>query len=382
MNKVLFLITGLDHAGAEMQVIELARGLFQKGWSVLIISLITPSLDIKELMKEGINCNTLNMSKGVPDPRAIWKLRRIIKDFKPDIVHSHMVHANLLARITRLFTTVPVLVSTAHNTNEGGKLRMLLYRVTDRLCDLMTNVSQEAVDSYIRKKVSSKNKLIFVPNGINLKKFSKNTGDSEQIRRELGLQDEFIWLAVGRLSEAKDYATLIKSFDQVLKINSNGILLVAGVGEEREALDKLTKSLGLENKIKFLGIRNDIPRLMNASNAYVMSSLWEGMPMVLLEASACELPMVATDVGGNREVVKEGISGYLSKSADSSHLAAKMLSIMSLSNEEREEMGRNGRNYVMEHYEMDHIIAKWESLYSQLFSLKFRISNVQKGVVK
>jgi glycosyltransferase involved in cell wall biosynthesis len=380
MNKILFLITGLDHAGAEMQVIELARGLTVKGWTTQIISMLKPTIDVDKLSREGIQIHTLDMNKGAPDPRAIWKLKRMIKDFKPDIVHSHMIHANLLARITRVFTRMPVLISTAHNTNEGGKIRMLMYRLTDSLCNLMTNVSQDAVDSFIQKGASTKKKIIFVPNGINLKRFKKNPDSYDSLRQELGLEDKFIWLAVGRLCEVKDYPTLLQSFKQVVRHNSNCQLLIVGDGEDRSALEMLSKSLEVDSNVKFLGIREDIPRIMNAADAYVMSSLWEGMPMVLLEASACELPMVATDVGGNREVVKEGISGYLARSSDSDHLAGKMVSLMSLPTDDREVMGRKGREYVMQHYEMDAIIAKWESLYDQAKGRKIKIGNIQGGL--
>ncbi|MCM3630995.1 glycosyltransferase [Paenibacillus glycanilyticus] len=379
MKKILFLITGLDHAGAEMQVLELARGLALKGWTTQIISMIKPTIDVEKISKEGIQINTLDMSKGAPDPRAIWKLRRLIMEFGPDIVHSHMIHANLLARITRIITRMPVLISTAHNTNEGGKVRMLMYRLTDSLCNLMTNVSQDAVDSFIQKGASTKKKIIFVPNGINLKRFKKNAANDESLRQELGIKDEFVWLAVGRLSEVKDYPTLIRSFKQVIQHNSRCQLLIVGNGEDRSALEQLSRTLEVDNNIKFLGIREDIPRIMNASDAYVMSSLWEGMPMVLLEASACELPMVATDVGGNREVVKEGISGYLARSSDSEQLAEKMISLMSMPTAEREAMGRNGREFVMKHYEMDAIIEKWEALYQQLKVRKTKVGSMQGG---
>ncbi|REE57520.1 glycosyltransferase involved in cell wall biosynthesis [Paenibacillus taihuensis] len=381
MNKILFIITGLDHAGAEMQVIELARGLVLNGWSVKIISLIKPTISVEKLNAEGILIDTLDMEKGVPDPRAIWQLRKLIKAYKPDIVHSHMIHANLLTRITRLFTRMPVLISTAHNTNEGGKVRMMMYRLTDSLCNLMTNVSQDAVDSFIQKGASTRNKLIFVPNGINLKRFKKNAEASESLRQELGLKDEFIWLAVGRLCEAKDYPTLLRSFNQVVKQNSHCQLLIVGDGVDRHMLEEMSSSLGLDDKIRFLGIREDIPRIMNASDAYVMSSLWEGMPMVLLEASACELPMVATDVGGNREVVKEGISGYLARASDSDHLAERMMKLMSLSTKDRDHMGEKAREYVMKHYEMDAIIAKWEALYHQLKGQRnINMSTIQGGL--
>jgi glycosyltransferase involved in cell wall biosynthesis len=380
-RKIMFLITGLDHAGAEMLVLELAAGLNSRGWSVQVVSMIKPTLDLGQHEKAGIVFNHLNMVKGVPDPRAIWKLRRLILDFKPEIIHSHMIHANLLARVSRLFTSIPILVSTAHNTNEGGRLRMMLYRLTDPLCELMTNVSHDAVESFIRKKASPKGKIICVPNGVNSQRFQKNELDRTIVRRELDLTDEFVWLSVGRLSKEKDYPTLLNAWACIVRVQPNCRLLIAGEGEDREMLAQLADKLGVGDYVQFLGIRDDIPRLMNSSDAYVMSSLWEGMPMVLLEASACELPIVATDVGGNREVVQDDVSGYLQTAADADRLAQSMVRMMSLPEEARKEMGRRGREYVLSKYDIDAILFRWESLYGDLIASRFSTAQQRGGVV-
>lgn len=340
--------------------------------------MITPSAYVEELSELGIELFTLNMKKGIPDPRAISKLKQIIKKFKPDIVHSHMIHANILARVTRVFVKIPVLISTAHSNNEGGKTRMLLYRATDSLCEITTNVSQDAVESYIQKKACPANKIMFVPNGINLKKFNKNESYYLDIRRELDLEGKFIWLAVGRLVEVKDYHTMVTAFTEIVKNDNNCRLLIVGEGILRATLEAYVHSLHMENYIKFLGIRKDIPRLMNASDSFVISSIWEGMPMVLLEASASELPMVATDVGGNGEVIEDGVSGYLARPMDAQDLAKTMRKMMSLSKENRNEMGRKGREFVLAKYDINAIVLRWESIYGNLLMAKAQYREVER----
>ena len=129
MKRLLYLITGLDYAGAEIQVIQLCRGFRNKGYTVQLVSMLKPAAYLDELAELDVEVKTLNMDKGVPDPRKIFLLKRMIQAFKPDIVHSHMVHANLIARITRLFVKMPLLICTAHNINEGGKLREFMYRI-------------------------------------------------------------------------------------------------------------------------------------------------------------------------------------------------------------------------------------------------------------
>ncbi len=113
-----------------------------------------------------------------------------------------------------------------------------------------------------------------------------------------------------------------------------------------------------------------MPRLLNAADAYVMSSAWEGMPMVLLEAAAVGLPIVATDVGGNREVVQHGQSGLLVPPKDSARLAAAMSQLMRMPPSERVDMGRAGRAWVLEHYDLRGVIGRWEALYERLLAQK------------
>ena len=119
--RLLLLITTLTFGGAETQVIRLAIELKRRGWLVKIVCLIDPSAYLNQLAEERIEVASLGMPRGVPDPRAIWGLRRIIRSFRPDIVHSHMVHANLLGRFTRLFCRMPALISTAHNLQERSE---------------------------------------------------------------------------------------------------------------------------------------------------------------------------------------------------------------------------------------------------------------------
>ena len=124
--------------------------------------MLPPQAFTEELAAAGIPVVTLNMRRGVPDPRAVFRLVKILRQWRPDIVHSHMVHANLLARIARMFYKVPVVISTAHNINEGGRLREVAYRLTDFLSRFDINVSQAAVAATFRL-VPRRNKIILSP---------------------------------------------------------------------------------------------------------------------------------------------------------------------------------------------------------------------------
>ena len=368
--SVLFLITGLAYGGAETQLVNLATRLKKRGWEVRVVSMLSPQAFTEELKEAGIPLSTLNMRRGVADPRAVFRLVKILREWRPDIVHSHMIHANLLARVTRLFYKIPVLISTAHSIDEGGRWREIAYRLTDSLADLTTNVSQAAVERYIRVGAAPKDKIIFVPNGIDTSRFKPDRDTGWRLRNELGIDNYFVWLAVGRFEAAKDYPNMLQAFKMVVDKKQDTLLLLAGQGSLLEETRKLANELDLEDKVRFLGVRRDVPDLMNAADAYVMSSAWEGMPMVLLEAEACGLPVVATDVGGNSEVILNNKSGYIVPPGDSEALAAAMMKMMSLPEAERRAMGRAGRAHIEANYSLERVVDQWEELYRELLQRK------------
>jgi glycosyltransferase involved in cell wall biosynthesis len=329
-----------------------------------------PRAYVQELEAAGIPVFCLGIRRKLPDPRPALRLARLIRERRPHIVHSHTVHANLLARVVRPLAAVRVLVCTAHSIDEGGRLRQLLYRLTDPFCDLTTQVSQAGLERYVRVGAVPAGKIRFIPNGVDTARFKPERKARLALRKELGVEGSFVWLAVGRLEPPKDYPNLLKAFARVAAEQAGAVLLIAGDGPLRPAAQELARELGLERRVTFLGIRRDVPQLMNAADAYVMSSAWEGMPMVLLEASASGLPIVATDVGGNPEVVVEGESGFLVPATDHEALAAAMLRLMRLPEEERRRMGEAGRRHVETNYALDRVVDRWEELYRELLARK------------
>jgi len=369
-KRIVFVITTLGTGGAETQLVRLASGLKGRGWQVSVVSLIPMEYIAKELEQSQIPAVSLNMRPGSPDPRAVLALAGYLRMQKPQIVHTHMVHANLLGRVARLFAPVPVLISTAHNVNEGSRWREIAYRLTDMLCDLTTQVSEAGLKRYIAIGAVPEAKIRFVPNGINSMEFRPDPQARDLAREELGWQQHFIWLAVGRFAEAKDYPNLLQAFAGVHARHPEGRLMIAGKGELMEATQRLARELGLSEVVRFLGPRKDIPALMNAADGYVMSSAWEGLPMVLLEASATGLPIVATDVGGNREVVQEGQTGYLVPPKDARALGAAMLRLMALPKTQKQSMGEAARALVQRRYSLESVLSQWESIYAELLRRK------------
>jgi glycosyltransferase involved in cell wall biosynthesis len=168
---------------------------------------------------------------------------------------------------------------------------------------------------------------------------------------------------VGRFEIAKDYPNLLRAFARVRAARPDAVLVIVGQGSLQGEAETLTAELGLRDAVRFLGARNDVPAVMSAADGYVMSSAWEGMPMVLLEAAAAGLPIVATAVGGNGEVVREGESGFLVPARDPAALGAGMLRLMALPEGERRALGERGREHVRANYGLHRVAERWERVY-------------------
>jgi glycosyltransferase involved in cell wall biosynthesis len=360
--NIALLITGLGMGGAERQVVDLADRFAAFNHTILIIYLTGEAVVLPS--NPSIRVISMGMTK-TPWSFLITyrRIRSLLQSFKPDVLHSHMVHANIMARLLRLFTEIPRLICTAHNTNEGGALRMLAYRTTDALADISTNVSQEAVESFIAKKAVSPGRMIAMVNGIDTEKFMFNSFARERIRAEESISDNTsLLLCVGRLEDQKDYPTMLRAFKIVQQKNTEVYLWIVGIGEELPALLKMAEALDIQNKVKFLGLRHDIPELMSACDIFCLSSSYEGFGLVVGEAMSCERVVVATDCGGVKEVV--GKSGILAPPNSPEDLAQGIEQALQLSSNEKYLMANAARQRVLQCFSLDTITYQWLSLYS------------------
>jgi glycosyltransferase involved in cell wall biosynthesis len=369
--RVLFLSTSMGMGGADQQLLSAAGEMLARGHEVFVVSLTPLGPMGLEARSLGIPTESLDMARGIPDPRGLLRLARLVRAWKPDVLHSHMVHANLMARVLRLLVPVPVLVSTIHNISEGGALLMAGYRVTNGLVDHMTIISEAAADRFVRDRIIPKRLLSVIPNGVNADEFRNvPPGVRESLRGSLGLDREFAWLAVGRFEVAKDYPNMLRAFAKVRERQPRAVLLLVGRGSLQGETESLAAVLGLEGAVRFLGVRRDVPELMSAADGYLMSSAWEGMPMVLLEAAAAGLPIVTWAEGWNHEVVSDGESGFLVPPRDADALGAAMLRLMGLPESNRRAMGQRGRERVLSRYGLGRVVERWMDLYREVLARK------------
>lgn len=365
--RVLLVTTSLMRGGAETQVFLLARAFRTRGHEVRVVSMLDPVAYGAELAELGIELTSLGMAQGRADPRALARLAAIVRRWRPDVVHSHMVHANLLARAARPFAWAPVQISTAHGLTEGGRWRYVAYRITDPLCTLTTHVCGRCVDRYVELRVAPRRKMMVVPNGIEVDAFAPPEGSREALRAELGLDGRYAWLAVGRLDVEKDYGTMLRAAAALRGTAPPFSVLVAGDGPELDRLLAEREALGLSpTDVRFLGARTDVPELMAAADGYLMTSVSEALPLVLLEASAAGLPMVATDVGGTSEIVRDGRTGLLAHAGDPDDVAAAMRRLVDVGEAGRRTMGDEARSFVREAFNIEGVADRWIALYAEL----------------
>lgn len=362
--KILYLITGLGGGGAEKVVVDLADQMVSRGHQVKIAYLkgeivVKPKFESIELISLGFeNMKSFYM--------AYLNYKKLLLSFNPDIVHAHMVHANIFARISRKFYPIPKLICTAHSNNEGGKLRMLAYKLTHGLAEITTNVSKSASENFVKLGAVPKNGIITVYNGIDLAKFKYHADANIRIRNELNLhQGNKIFLAVGRFHVAKDYPNLIEAFSLLIKSyteNEKPHLLIAGDGEQRSEIENLILHLNLQNSVTLLGRRNDIEKLMSAADFFVLSSSFEGFGLVVAEAMACETFIIATDCGGVKEVM--GRTGLLVSPENSLALAKALIKAINMPKDNIADNNIKALDHVRKNFDLQIIVEKWLKLYA------------------
>ena len=357
--KILYVITGLAQGGAERVVCDLADAMFEKGNEVKI-AYLTGDVITRPTNKK-IELLSIGLTNAVMLPKAYLILSRTIRNFKPDVVHTHMVHANILTRLVRMVTPMRKLICTAHSSNEGGVLRMLSYRATNSFANLTTNVSDTAVAAFEAKHAVPTDSMLTVYNGVNFDNFTYDPEAKTTIVKELSLPiDTKVILAVGRFSAPKNYRNLLDTVHNLKDLLSKPfVLLIAGDGELRDEIEQLIITLDIQDNVILLGRRNDVPTLMSACDVFVLSSDYEGLPTVLIEALACQAQVVSTDVSGVHEIV--GTHGKIVSTKSPVALADAIKD--SLQNSNKNVLGQK---HVENKFDLDLISDKWLKIYNEV----------------
>lgn len=285
----------------------------------------------------------------------IGQMRRLFREQGFDIVHTHNTYPHLYASIAARLARVPVVVNTRHGQRAGhGWKSRTQFRWASLLVDRVIAVSDDAANLCIEVDGISPKKVQRIWNGIDLTDFAFAGPDTRPIA-----------ISVARLSAEKDFSTLLRAIPQVVSEVPTFRMKIVGDGPERERLTGLTRELGMTDSIEFLGEQTDVPSLLRGAGFFVSSSLTEGISLTLLEAMSVGLPIVATAVGGNPEIVLQNETGFLVPPMDSRRLAD---AIVKMCHEQHRwlEMGRVGRQRVVQNFDVHRMARDYERLYWEL----------------
>ncbi len=363
--RILYVLTSLGMGGAEKLTLALGERMEKRGHTVALLVLMPPA---GEEWPASLKRLHLNMRRS---PLSLFlgfgHACRFAAQFQPDLIHSHCFHANIIARLLKLLLPRPPVISTVHNVYEGGWRRMIAYRLTDGLSWQTVAVSDAAAERFVELKEVPARKCCVLVNGIDTKEFAPCANRRAATRASMGvapeLEVDFVWLASGRIAPAKDYPNLLRAFAQVLGARRDARLWIAGdaVSPIFADLQSMTAELNLTDSVRWLGLQRDMPALLDAADAFVSASAWEGMPLAVGEAMAMEKPVVATGVGGTSQLI--GSAGVVVTPKNPEALAEAMLGVMQQSREERGALGRAARRRIVEQFSMDAAADRWEALY-------------------
>ena len=372
--KVVYLINGLGSGGAEMMLYRLLERIDRQTFKPAVIALLRFSGPLQEKMEAlGVDVHVLG-SGAKFELTTILKLYRLLKALAPDILHTQLSIADILGRVMGRLLKVPVIITSIRNTYYGGYWRNLLIKGTEKYADRTTFVCEAAAKRFKALGIVPAKKAQVIYNGLDTGLFyaALSRSGKKKKQEKLGLpSNKFILLAVGSLTEQKSYADLLSAFKKLPINQSQPYLVIAGRGPLDKELKARADYLGIKEEVLFLGRSDHVPELMAAADALVLSSRWEGLPGVVLEAMASELPVVATAVGGTPELVVDGETGYLVPAGAPEALAGSLEKLMGLTEEQLRAMGRAGRKRVEEHFHVDRMVKAYENLYNECMQDKY-----------
>ncbi len=363
MIRVLHVVAGFGIGGAEWVAANLLRTLDPEQFDVRAISLRGPfGGDIEEtLAQDGIPVWYMGKERGF-DPLVLARVTRTMEHFRPQVVHTH-TYALHYALPYMLCRRIPAMVHTVHNLAEremdnwsGRLVRWIAFRRGV----VPVAIAREVADSI--RRVYGIDDFPLIPNGIQVDTFRGPSIDRERWRNKEGFAPtDVLFVCVAGLRPQKNPALLLEAFHRGPASDPRAHLLFVGRGALKSELERQIGASGLQERVHLLGLRSDIAEILNAADVFVLSSDYEGNPLVVLEAMAAGKPMISTAVGGVPELV-EGGCGLLVPSGDAQALS-KAMRYMLESPKARKSMGEASARRAVERFDLRVMTEAYENLY-------------------
>ena len=371
--RVLHVIRATGMAGAETHLLALLSGLRARGLDAqlaLLTTLDQPLHDYRELLRQrGIPLHTFAM-RGHLEPKLLLRLRALMQELRPSLVHTHLFHADLYGALAARWAQVPALVSSRHNDNAFRRRQPWrgLNRRLWRMADAGIAISQAVADFVVEVENAPRDKLRVIHYGLQWQPSpnAERQALRRSMRTQLGFAQTQPLLAMAcRLIEQKGVSDALQAFAGTRSEFPEARLLIAGDGPLRAQLESEATQAGLTGSVRFLGWRDDVPQLLAACDLFLMPSLWEGFGLVLLEAMAQGLPVVASRVSAIPEIVAAGETGLLAPPRDVPALREALLTLLRDPPLARH-MGLMGMERLETHFSEQRMLDATLALYHEL----------------
>lgn len=363
--NITHVVENLNRGGLERMVLELVKLQHRQGHRCQVICLFEPGSQAHELDALGIPVTGCHKRRGL-DLRALARARRLIQRHDTDVLHTHNAVAHYLAVLASFRLGIRRVINTRHGMgiNQRTGRREWLYRRALTRTDTVVTVCEAARRDAVSLGIVPLPMATVVPNGIAVESFAPASAAMRQrLRQLLGLDEHHTLIGnVGRLNWAKDQVGLIRAFRHLHAQRADTALVLIGDGELRAQLQQCAEQEGVRDSVYFLGDRTDVHELLQGLDLFVLSSLSEGYSMALLEACAVALPIVATDVGGNAEIVHDGHTGRLVPPGDQLALADAMLALLR-EPQQASACGRAAREWVEAYGSLETMAGRYALLY-------------------
>jgi glycosyltransferase involved in cell wall biosynthesis len=339
--RLLQITHDLDLGGLQQVVYNLCRTIDRSQFEISVLCLRERGCFAADVEALGIPVYLLEQKASGADYLAFLKVARLLKQLQTDVIHTHNTQPFFDGTLGALLAGVKTIIHTDHARSFPDKTRYMVAEwLMSQFAYKVVGCSEHTSRQLIKYEKISRKKIVTIPNGIDGSRF-QITIDKQQKRNELGITKSGLILGVAvRLSEQKGITYLLKAMPTILNNHPNTTLVIAGDGDLKSELEAEAITLGVADSVIFAGARKDIPELLKLFDIYVMPSLWEGLPMIILEAMAAGCPIVATDVGGNESAITQNVSGILIGAAKPDQLAEAVNSLLG-SGELRREIASN-----------------------------------------
>lgn len=363
-RRVIHLLQGLETGGLEHMVVQLVEGCDARRFQPQVVTYDVLGEYTAHLQRQGIPVRLMRRRPGV-DLRYVLRLAGYFRQARPDILHLHNPTAFFYGTLAGRLARVPRIVYTEHGRDFASSTRnRYLHAVLGRMIDRAVAVSQAGRDMLVQEGVPPAH-IEVIHNGIDAAAFTLDE-DRWGVREQLGLtRTQPVLGIVARLDPIKDHFTLLHAMRRLQTRHAGAVLLVIGDGPLRGELEATSRAQGLQRQVRFLGNRADVPALLAAIDVVVLCSRSEGLSLTLLEEGAAANARVATAVGGNTEIIRQGRTGLLVPPGDDAALA-EALCVLLDDPEWAVELGAAARRAFVEQFTLRQMLDHYESLYESL----------------